>query len=360
MILKILNAEYGIREIATYNVTSILNNMIINNKLEIGTDININKLFCYDLGRPDPVPDRKKFLYISYQFTPVINRFSNSNVRGDVNGNVNGNVNVNGITNSFSNTNPLKKTINEVYSEFAEKLINPLYVVPKEVHIFIHCCLANSSGRDILLDQINNIIRSGLVPLIDGIHIGLLASQNDHNYSLLKTDLDRLNGIGLMNKLKMEFIIDRNDSWEFPTLDALHQLCLSKSQQGIQVSVLYLHTKGVNSFHNSGAFSKSQDWRRYMEHFLVFNYQGCLNRLNGVWDTVGVNLLPKPWKHYSGNFWWANGNYIKSLPRPSTFRKYKRYGAERWLLSNSKSKAKSVHQSGVNHYKKNYSSKNYI
>ena len=50
------------------------------------------------------------------------------------------------------------------------------------------------------------------------------------------------------------------------------------------------------------------DWRYYMEYFLICKYKICLKELE-EYDTVGVNYL----NHYSGNFWWSKGEYFKTL-----------------------------------------------
>lgn len=47
-----------------------------------------------------------------------------------------------------------------------------------------------------------------------------------------------------------------------------------------------------------------------MEFFLLKEYKVCI-RLLEQYDTVGVNFRGD---HYSGNFWWARGDYYLTLP----------------------------------------------
>ena len=51
---------------------------------------------------------------------------------------------------------------------------------------------------------------------------------------------------------------------------------------------------------------------------VIKNWRKCIDALNVGYDVAGVNYFTKPAKHFSGNFWWANSEYIKTLPDPST------------------------------------------
>jgi hypothetical protein len=94
-------------------------------------------------------------------------------------------------------------------------------------------------------------------------------------------------------------------------------------------------------------------------------YKKCLSILNDYdYNTVGVDLVYNPALHYSGNFWWAKSNYIKTLSRPEDIPIIlsKRHNAEFWVC-NGNSKHYSLHNSNIPVYERhhhNYSEINYI
>jgi len=92
---------------------------------------------------------------------------------------------------------------------------------------------------------------------------------------------------------------------EFVTLELLE----NHARRAPDAKFLYIHTKGVTRFWNLAI----RDWRRYMTHFLIENYRDCIDILNNS-DACGVDLVFDPVRHFSGNFWWANGNYLNRLP----------------------------------------------
>ena len=49
-----------------------------------------------------------------------------------------------------------------------------------------------------------------------------------------------------------------------------------------------------------------------MCHFIIDRWSECSSLLK-EYDCVGVNLLPEPKPHYSGNFWWSHASYIRTL-----------------------------------------------
>ena len=84
----------------------------------------------------------------------------------------------------------------------------------------------------------------------------------------------------------------------------------------------------------------------------------------------GVDWTTDPDPHYSGNFWWANSNYLKTLPKVQTLNKQNsprvitlRHNAEMYIGMNPEVNPKILHQSNVSQYDrhlKGYDSKNYI
>jgi hypothetical protein len=139
--------------------------------------------------------------------------------------------------------------------------------------------------------------------------------------------------------------------YEMPTINLIRSFC----EYNANCKILYLHTKGILHNHSKCV----NDWIEMMLYFLVDKSSKCLELLD-KYDTVGCNynVSPKIPKHYSGNFWWANGDYIKLLKKipDGSFR----HAAEWWLLSTSNSvNSYNIHNSEINHYKEEYPSSCY-
>lgn len=118
--------------------------------------------------------------------------------------------------------------------------------------------------------------------------------------------------------------------------------------------VVYIHTKGISFLignrNIAGYFSARHvkainGWREVMEYHIIDLWKERYNDCES-YDTQGCFLLDHPWRHYMGNFWWARGSYIRSLPNPLTFpvipypgmeyeeTKPERMRYEQWILLN--------------------------
>jgi hypothetical protein len=53
-----------------------------------------------------------------------------------------------------------------------------------------------------------------------------------------------------------------------------------------------------------------------MSHFVLQRAPDCLKALDHH-DLAGVEWGTEPEPHFSGNFWWATSDYLKTLPEPS-------------------------------------------
>lgn len=146
---------------------------------------------------------------------------------------------------------------------------------------------------------------------------------------------------------------------EFITL----QLLESQAILTPQGKFLYIHTKGITKYWNRSI----RDWRKYMTYFLVDNYAKCSEVLDSN-DACGVDLVSEPARHFSGNFWWARGDYINSLPRIKEISAEDadailslRHNAEFWIGMGD-GKLVSLWNSGIDVYKRHlirYKSSNY-
>jgi len=88
--------------------------------------------------------------------------------------------------------------------------------------------------------------------------------------------------------------------------------------------IMYMHSKGITGVKrlieneeqkSYFSFLCVQNWRKFLEWGVIENYEKCCNALT-THDTAGVNWSFWPTPHYSGNFWWANSDYLKTLSDP--------------------------------------------
>ena len=75
----------------------------------------------------------------------------------------------------------------------------------------------------------------------------------------------------------------------------------------------YVHTKGLRWF-GTPSEQNVMHWVRYMMYFDFTRWQDAVASLTSGYDTYGTDFSLGPNPHYSGNFWWARGSYIKKLP----------------------------------------------
>ncbi len=134
--------------------------------------------------------------------------------------------------------------------------------------------------------------------------------------------------------------------------------------------ILYIHTKGVRYNPND---NKENDWIDYMLYFLVEQHKLCVSILDNFYEVVGCNYsydidktvdgwnTNDPYKlpaHYSGNFWWANSNYLRTLPLLS-IENPDRMAPEFWLFKNNPI-FYNLHSSQRLHFAINYPRNKYV
>ena len=213
------------------------------------------------------------------------------------------------------------------------------------IKIFLHICTLGEYQK-ILDELVNNIIESGL-----------LDSANELNICIV--------GDGFINKISNEKIkynhVGNIEDFEFPTLQFIED---EINKTDFNFKVLYLNGLGVT---NNSNFKIS--WRKYLSYFNIQCYGECVKALND-YDTCGVDWRTNPVPHYSGNFWWANSNYLKKLPKIQTLNKPNspiiltlRHNAEMYIGMCSTVNPRVLHQSNISQYERHlyeYPSLNYI
>ena len=203
--------------------------------------------------------------------------------------------------------------------------------VPSLPGAFGYGSLQKEVGINILNDMISNLIDSNSIQYFEKIfvvNIGEKIDQNDFHH----------------NKIQIINYSDDVNLFEIPTINLIRTFC----EYNDNCEILYLHTKGVTCPNSKNV----SDWKNMMTHFLVNKCTDCFELLK-KYDTVGCNYTEAPHKHYSGNFWWANSNYIKRLSKIPC--DSKRHDAEWWILSND-----TVNSCEIHHSLTEYSSEKYL
>lgn len=203
---------------------------------------------------------------------------------------------------------------------------------------FIHAATFNDWER-LLFDQLGKIKGSGLIDVTEAVSVSLVGAH-----------CQRLGCLG--ENIHVVYRSENPREYEFPTLSLVQGIC-----NRADCLVWYIHSKGVTQ--TGEVKARVEDWRLYMEHFVIEKHALCIESLRDH-DVCGVNwsLLPKP--HFSGNFWWARSDYIKTLPKIIDLNWANRVTPELWIGMNPAVKAKSLFESGVDHYQQRYEPCHYV
>lgn len=100
-------------------------------------------------------------------------------------------------------------------------------------------------------------------------------------------------------------VCDSAALWEYPSLMFLQEQCKTAEEP---FHVCYFHLKGLTRWGDPNV----DDWRDFLNWATIEKWQENVAALQ-THDTSGPNWEQTPWPHYSGNFWWANSDYIAKL-----------------------------------------------
>lgn len=187
---------------------------------------------------------------------------------------------------------------------------------------FYHICMINHY-MDIVKIQIKELIKSGLYDQVKSIYIGCVGNKQE----LKKLEIE-LNGF---DKLQIVDYDENTERFEYITLKILHGQCLkNKKFYGF-----YIHTKGCSYPGNQGG----KIWLDYMDYYNLSKWKNAIHHLDLGYDTYGVKLISKRQApafrmHYSGNFFWFNSEYAKTLVNIDSLCQTNRGNAEMWICSN--------------------------
>ena len=188
--------------------------------------------------------------------------------------------------------------------------------------IFFHVYLKNDFSH-ILLSKFKKFKASGLYEKSNKIYLSLFGDIEKHQEFL--TDLKDLYS-------KIEYVLIANKEFDNEA-DTLNFMLKKAEGYEKNTPMLYVHTKGVSHTHpimkkNIGA------WVRYLDLYTINKWEECIQGLRDNDAAGGLYESSDP-KHFSGNFFWANSEYIQSLPRITSYNIDNYNRGEFWILSNT-------------------------
>lgn len=180
-------------------------------------------------------------------------------------------------------------------------------LLPKIKLIVYHVYCVNDY-LDIVKDQFNRVVSSGLYSWCDKMEITCVV---DHNVEHSFDELELL----FANRPKVTLNKIRTNDYEYEGINKVWEY--SQKYQG---EVFYFHAKGVsNKFKNLSTkeiSSRKQEgikwWKEIMEYYLIDNFRDCLAKLKTN-DQCGVTLVNNWWW---GNFWWSNLDWVHANHAP--------------------------------------------
>ena len=185
--------------------------------------------------------------------------------------------------------------------------------------IFFHVYLKSGYSR-ILIDKFKKFKSSGLYDSANKIYLTL--------YGDIELNSEFLNELKDMYS-KIEYAIISNPAFNNEP-DTLNLMLKKANEYESNTPMLYLHTKGL-SYTNPDVKKNVEAWVRYLDLYVINKWKECVESLKDN-DSAGGFYVEEP-KHFQGNFWWANSDYIKNLPKltPDNIENYNR--GEFWILS---------------------------
>lgn len=184
---------------------------------------------------------------------------------------------------------------------------------------FVHICMVHHY-KEIITEQLNLLLESGLYEQSENIFVGCLGEPIDEVMALFKPH----------KKIKVLSHSQDLKQYEFLTLRILHD----KAKSEKPFYGYYFHTKGV-SYPNPPHREGGDYWRDYMNHYVITRWKDNVQKLDEGFQTSGVKFIKDGFPpHYSGNFFWFKSEYAKTLAPIERLNPKDRYSAEMWLCSN--------------------------
>ena len=191
--------------------------------------------------------------------------------------------------------------------------IKQLSIISPRIIIYYHIA-GLGNWKDIVKEQLECIKTSQLYDRCYEIRIGFLGKIEDIQPFLNE-------------KIKLVNHSEHLEYYEIPTINKMIEFCKNNQEQSY---ILYIHNKGSTHKICNGIHGQKY-WREMMNYWCVEKHLDMLYQLQSGYYTAGINLMGK--NHYSGNFWWANSQYLaKSRYLRDQLGKINRISAEFFLL----------------------------
>jgi len=156
-----------------------------------------------------------------------------------------------------------------------------------KIAIFYHLYQNELAGL-IYQQQMHRLYTSGLMDACEFIHIGIVG---EHEL------------FSLPEKARVQYN-KRLTKDEGETVESMYRFC----KENPDYKVLFFHAKGASR----QFVPHLHAWRMFMEYHVIDKWKDAVSKLD-EYNAVGVKVRTKPLPHFSGNFWWANSNYIQTL-----------------------------------------------
>lgn len=205
-------------------------------------------------------------------------------------------------------------------------------------HVVMHIFTLNH-WKENVLNKLERIRRSNLADVAK-MHFSVNYLQKEH----ISESIELING----HFNKYEIIFDGSNRFEHNGIYKVWEL-----SQCEDCNILYLHTKGVTKPNSRPVAA----WDEVMTYFCIDKWRDCVDKLK-EYNTAGPRYADRGSKHFSGNFWWARSDYIKTLQKPFYFPT--RFDYEMWIGTGD-IKAYNMHDCcHVDQYAHYYGPENYV
>lgn len=142
-------------------------------------------------------------------------------------------------------------------------------------------------------------------------------------------------------------LMDKNPGiFEYKSADRMREYCWEN-----KCHALYMQNCGVS--HPKDRQDLYPGWRHLRLHIYIMKWRRCIQALEDGNDCAGLEWLTDPVPHFSGSFYWAKSEYIKTLPTVEDAKQLSlqavnshRHGIEFWIGMNKTVKAKSFFNTG--------------
>jgi hypothetical protein len=160
------------------------------------------------------------------------------------------------------------------------------------VHVYYHIYAID--GVESIIDEQLNLIKNHFdFPYILNIGVSIA----DENVSTTN----------IVEKIKSNLRDVRSKGNEWTTLDLIRH---DSEKFGDSDYILYIHTKGASK-QNDFQYSNIISWRHLMNYFNIEKVKNVFKLFEKTeFNTYGVMFNGR---FYSGNFWWAKGDYLKTI-----------------------------------------------